>query len=64
LSFIKGIWNNLAQMFIIIRRCVVRNNQTPTSRVKVTLAHSRSTLSIWGYMSCQVHNFLIFEGIL
>jgi hypothetical protein len=46
LSFIKWIWNNLAQMFVIIRRCVMRNNQTPTSRVKVELAHSRSTLSI------------------
>jgi hypothetical protein len=51
LSFIKGIWNNLAQMFVIIRRCVMRNNKTPTSRVKVALAHLRSILSIWGYMS-------------
>jgi hypothetical protein len=64
LSFIKGIWNNLAQMFVIIRRYVVHNNQTRTSRIKVALAHSRSTLSIWGYMSCPVHNFLTFEGIL
>jgi hypothetical protein len=60
----KGLWNNFAQMFVITRWCVMHNNQTPTSRVKVALAHLRSTLSIWGYMSCPVHNFLIFKGIL
>jgi hypothetical protein len=42
----------------------MRNNQTPTSKVKVAIAHSRSTFSIWGYMLCPVYNFLIFEGIL
>ena len=64
LSFIKWIWNNLAQMFVIIRRCVMGNNQTHTSRVKVALAQLRLTLSIWGYMLCPVHYFFIFEGIL
>jgi hypothetical protein len=29
LSFIKEIWNNLAQMFVIIGRWVMRNNQSP-----------------------------------
>jgi hypothetical protein len=64
LSFIKGIWNNLAQICVITKRCVMRNSQTPTSRIKAALAHSMSTLSIQGYMLCPVHTFLIFKGIL
>jgi hypothetical protein len=48
LSFIKGIWNNLAQMFVILRR-VMRNNQTPTSRVKVALAISTKEIRLYIY---------------
>jgi hypothetical protein len=33
MSFIKEIRNNLAQMFVMIRQCVMRNNWTPTTKV-------------------------------
>jgi hypothetical protein len=34
----------------------------PSFKVKVTLGDLRSTLSIWGYISCLVQNFLIHKG--
>jgi len=45
----KGFWWNLAQLFTIMRRSVMRKNQVPRSKVKVTLrgqrSNSRMTLS-------------------
>jgi hypothetical protein len=40
LSFIKGIWNNLAHMLVIIRHKIRQCHVQP----------SRSKLSVWGYM--------------
>ena len=41
LSIIKGFWNNLPQTFTMIRQCVMRKTQIPTSKVKVTLRGQR-----------------------
>ena len=42
LSCIEGYSHNLAEVITIMRRCYLRNNQVPRSKVKVTLKGQKS----------------------
>jgi hypothetical protein len=45
-SWFKGFWKYLVQMVTIIKRCVMHNTCTPTSKAKVTL-RGQSLTFIW-----------------
>ena len=58
---IVGFENNLAQMIIMTRQCVVNKNHVARSKVKVTVRIY--TCAKTSVLLCPTHNFVMHSGI-
>ena len=61
--YMMGFENNMAQMIIMIRRCVANKNQVARSKVKVTDGTLTLCIDFSETCSCPTHNFVMHNGI-